>query len=134
TITGDTTKALVTVNVGDSWLIDTDGPHQPFAFNLVDGGVDPVVPNVTLYTLFGAGGSNGASPFGTFTNTIVSLPPPLGCDNGGSNGGCGVHELSFNILNYAGFFSNDWKSPDGSIKEIYYAADILYCPTDSCTG
>jgi hypothetical protein len=134
TITGDTTKALVTVNVGDSWLIDTGGPHQPFAFNLVDGGVDPVVTNVQLDTLFGAGGSNGASPFGTFTNTIVSLPPPLGCDNGGSNGGCGVHELSFNILNYAGFFSNDWKSPDGSIKEIYYAADILYCPTDSCTG
>jgi hypothetical protein len=51
TITGDTTKATVTVNVGDSWLIDTGGPHQPFAFNLVDGGTDdPVVTNVQLDT------------------------------------------------------------------------------------
>ena len=45
-----------------------------------------------------------------------------------SNQGCGVHELSFHISNYTGFSSNDWKSPDGSIKEIYYAADILYAP------
>ena len=125
------------VNVGDSWLIDTGGPHQPFAFNLngTDPNPDPGdqrVFDVQLNTLFAASGSNGASPFGTFTNTIVSLPN--GCSTGGSNQGCGVHELSFHISNYTGFSSNDWISPDGSIKEIYYAADILYCPTGACTG
>jgi hypothetical protein len=132
TITGTQADALVRVNVGQSWLIDTGGPHQPFAFNLNSG----TVFDVQLDTLFAASGSNGASPFGTFTNTIVSLPPPLGCSPGGSNNGCGVHELTFHVSNYTGFFDNPWDSKIDGIKEIYYAADIRLagCTGDNCTG
>jgi hypothetical protein len=134
TIAGGPTDAFVQVNVGQSWLIDTGGPHQPFAFNLFNDGIGPApsVTDVQLASLFSSGGANGASPFGSFTNTILGT----GCDNGGSNNGCGVHDLSFHVLNYDGFFSIDWKSPDGSFKEIYYAADILLagCTGDKCTG
>jgi hypothetical protein len=124
------TGANVYVNVAPSWLIDTGGPHQPFAFNLVAGAPPSGVDNVQLDTLFGAGGANGASPFGNFTNTIVSLDPPLGCSNGGSNQGCGVHDLSFHVTNYYGMFGNTWEG-----HQVYFAADILLVPCEgACTG
>jgi hypothetical protein len=139
TISGNQADAFVQVNVGDNWLIDTGGPHQPFAFNLNTGTVSQIESSVIFKE--GPVGGSDASPFGHFTNTIVSNGdfPPTGCANGGSPGpggnpGCGVNSLSFHVSNYTGFFDNPWKSPDGSIKEIYYAADILYCPTDSCQG
>ena len=66
--------------------------------------------------------ANGASPFGMFTNTIFGT----GCDNGGSNNGCGVHDLTFHITTYYGMFGNQWdsKSAEG-ILNVYFAADIL---------
>ena len=138
-ITGTAANATVTVNVDPNWLIQTGGPHQPFAFNLRNDGVGtaPSVTNVQDSTIFKAGGSNGASPFGTFTNTIVPNVPPGGVGCGGNGGdpgpngnpGCGVHELTFHVLNYDGMFGNTW---DG--HQVYFAADILYCPTDSCQG
>jgi hypothetical protein len=125
-VTGTVADTFVYVNVAPNWIIDTGGPHQPLAFNLNGG----TIFDVQLNTLFGAAGGNGASPFGAFTNTIVSLDPPLGCDNGGSNGGCGVHELSFHVSNFAGFSGTAW---DG--KQVYFAADILLANCEgACTG
>ena len=124
--------ANVQVNVDGNWLIDTGGPHQPFAYNLTAGALPPGIDNVQVASLFTAGGANGASPFGMFTNTILGT----GCDDGGSNNGCGVHDLTFHITNYYGMFGNQWdsKSAEG-ILNVYFAADILRADCEGgCTG
>jgi hypothetical protein len=126
-VTGSGTDAHVVLDVSPNWIINTGGPHQPLAFNLVSG----TISNVQDSTRFAASGANGASPFGNFTNTIDGV----GCNNGGSGNppGCGFSTLSFDVSGFGGFSSNSYQ---GNL--IYFAADILAispdCTGSACTG
>jgi hypothetical protein len=105
--------ARVVENVTPNGIIDTGGPHQPLAFNLVGGTITNLAP-VPPFTI---GGAVSASPFGAFTNSIQG-----NCAPGGN--GCGTSVLSFDILNFAGFASTAWNSASGVIN-IFFAGDIL---------
>jgi hypothetical protein len=120
--------AHVVENVAPNFIIDTGGPHQPLAFNLLSGSIT----NLNLYNpvgLFAVGGANGASPFGNFTNTILGP----GCNPGGSGGGCAVSTLAFDITGFTGFSSNAGVGASGGAP-VFFAGDILYCPTTACNG
>jgi hypothetical protein len=134
TVTGSGTNAHVVLDVSPDWIIDTGGPHQPLAFNLISGSIS----NIQDGSRFNEGGANGASPFTSgqsdFTNTIVGV----NCNNGGSGNppGCGFHTLSFDITGFGGFSSVPWDSNGGApggVIPIFFAADILAVAPD-CTG
>jgi hypothetical protein len=55
------------------------------------------------------------------------------CNSGGSGGGCGVSSIAFDITGFTSFFSNAFTS-NGMTVPIFFASDILYCPTTDCTG
>lgn len=126
-VTGSGANAHVVLDVSPNWVIDTGGPHQPLAFNLLGG----MISNVQDSSRFAAGGANGASPFGNFTNTIVGV----NCNAGGSGNppGCGFSTLSFDISGFTGFSSNSYNG-----NNIFFAADILAiapdCTGSACTG
>jgi hypothetical protein len=77
--------AKVVEDVSPSFIIDTGGPHAPLAFNAVG-----TVTFSDFSSPFFAGGAQTQAPFGDFTNSVQG-----NCNNGGSNGGCGVSTMSF---------------------------------------
>jgi hypothetical protein len=111
--------AHVVENVAPNFIIDTGGPHQPLAFNLVDG--SGAITNLQPTGVFAVGGAVDASPFGSFTNSIQGVA----CNPGGSGGGCGTSTLSFDIANFLGFNSTLWNSGAGGLINIFFAGDIL---------
>lgn len=120
--------AKVVEDVSPSFIIDTGGPHAPLAFNAIG-----TVTFSDFSSPFFAGGAQTQAPFGDFTNSVQG-----NCDNGGSNGGCGVSTMSFLIHNFAGFaptlFSGTLSGQTFTNAPIFFAGDILYCPTDACAG
>jgi hypothetical protein len=123
--------AHVVENVAPSFIIDTGNSnnHAPLAFNLTNPGATSII-NVVMSPPFlqGNGGAQSQPPFGTFNSSIAG-----NCNSGGSGGGCGVSSIAFDITGFTSFFSNAFTS-NGMTVPIFFASDILYCPTTDCTG
>jgi len=122
--------ATVTENVAPNFLLNT-GAGQPLAFNLnqVVGQPTATIIPASVNAPFSIGGSDMASPFGTFNNTIQGA-----CGSGASSGGCGS-TLTFMIANFQGFVSNAYNT-GSSIVAIFFASDIIdnSLPTTGGTG
>ena len=102
-------------------FVNTGGPHTPFVFNLDAAAASATVKVLASSHTSPAGwgtpaGSAGATPFGTFTNSI----PYLG-GNGGGNGNPGPLDLSVVLgtgISISDFVTN---GPGG----YFFAADVL---------
>jgi hypothetical protein len=120
--------AKVVEDVSPNFIIDTGGPHAPLAFNAVG-----TVTFSDFSSPFFAGGAQTQAPFGDFTNSVQG-----NCNSGGSGGGCGTSTMSFLIHSFAGFtptlFSGTLSGQTYTNAPIFFAGDILYCPTSACTG
>lgn len=121
-LTGGTAHVLV--NVAPNYLLDT-GSHFAFTFSLAGGSVDVSSISSPHFQLV-SGSSFDNSPFKGFTSAFQA-----DCDNGN----CGPilgSSFSFNILNFAGFYTADDKFMG---SDILFAQDIaLNGCTDACTG
>ena len=98
-------------------MINTGGPHTPFAFNL-----DPSVAAATVtvtsvnspFAFSAASGVQQATPYGDFTNGIA-----YGGGNGSSHGSAGP--LKFSVFYAGGIAISDFVTNLGG---YYFAADL----------